>query len=189
MFALPESFAISSQKQFESQLTILNSYTSTIFDSMQKIADLNSKTAQASLQESQQATQHTIQAKDAQTFLALHTKNAQSTTEKMLAYSRQLATITGRTQVQLIKTADTHSAETSDKVSTLIDALGNNIPAGSEPAIAFLKRAIGNANTGYTQLSQAAKQAAETLEAHLNTATDSFPYTAEKKTRRTRTSA
>lgn len=137
MFAFPEPFAAATRNQFESQLAILNSFTSTMFDSMQKIADLNLNVAKSSLQESHAAAQQAINVKDAQAFFSMYAIQAQPNTEKLLAYSHQLASIVSSAQVEFRKTA---------------------------------------------------KQAADTLEVHLNTAADSTPHATEKTTRRTRKS-
>ncbi len=189
MFAIPEQFSAATKNQFETQLAILNSFTSTAFDSMQKIVDLNLNVVKSSLQEAGATTQQLISAKDPQEFFSLSTAQAQPTAEKALAYSRHLAGIASSTQAEFSKAAETQITETNRKVLSLVEELSKNAPAGSENAIAIIKSAIGNANAGYEQLSKTTRHAIETLEGNLNAATSQFVGATEKTTTRTRKSA
>jgi phasin family protein len=145
--------------------------------------------AKASLEESAANVQQLLSAKDPQEFFALSAAQAQPTAEKAFAYSRHLASIASSTQAEFAKAAEVQIAETTRKVTALVDEVSKNAPAGSENAIAFVKSAIGNANAGYEQVAKTTKQAVEALEANMNTATNQLFQAAAKANGRASASA
>jgi len=94
-----------------------------------------------------------------------------------------------RAQAEFAKAAEVQIAETTRKVTALVDEVSKNAPAGSENAIAFVKSAIGNANAGYEQVAKTTKQAVEALEANMNTATNQLFQAAAKANGRASASA
>ncbi|WP_034301119.1 TIGR01841 family phasin [Herbaspirillum sp. RV1423] len=184
MFSYQDQFSAATKTHFQAQLDLINALTTKTFEGVEKIIELNLNAAKASLEESSAAAKQFAAIKDPQELLALAQSQAQPTAEKAAAYGRHLASILSAMQAELTKTAETQVAETSRKVSALVDEIAKNAPAGSENAVALLKSAIGNANASYEQLSKNTKQAVEALEGHLSNAAKQFTQAAEKTTAR-----
>jgi phasin family protein len=184
MFSYQDQFSAATKNHFQAQLDLINALTTKTFEGVEKIVELNLSAAKATLEESVAAAQQLATIKDPQELVALVSAQAQPTAEKAAAYGRHLASIVSATQAELTKTAEAQVAETSRKVTTLVDEITKNAPAGSENAIALLKSAIGNANASYEQLTKNTKQAVETLEGHISNATKQFTQAAEKTTAR-----
>ena len=182
MFTVPEQFSAATKANFETQLAMLNALTAKAFESVEKVIELNVNAARASFEESSEAARQLLAAKDAQEFFSLSAAQAQPNAEKALAYGRHLAGIASTTQAEFAKTAEVQVAEATRKVSTLVDEVTKNAPAGSENAIAIFKSMIGNASAGYEQFTRTAKQAVDTIEANMATATTQFVKTTEKTT-------
>ena len=77
-------------------------------------------------------------------------------------------------------------AETTRKVTALIDDIVKNAPPGSENAVAILKTAIANANAAYEQLKNTTRQASDTMGANVTNVVNQFSQAAEKATGRTK---
>lgn len=185
MFALPEQFSTASKVNFENQLALMSALANKTFEGVEKVFDLNINTFKRSVEDGNAAAKQLLAAKDPQELLALVTAQAQPNTENALAYGRQLAGIASGLQAEFSKAAETQVAEASRKVLELVEELGKNAPAGSENAVAMLKAAIGNATAGYEQLNKTTKQAADVVEANLNTAVNQFVQPAAKAAART----
>ena len=180
MFAIPEQLSNATKSHFTSQLELINSLTNKAFENVEKVIQLNVTAAKTSFEESSAAVQQLLGAKDAQAFFTVSAAQAQPNAEKTLAYGRHLAGIAAGAHAEFTKAAESQIADTSSKVSALVDEVSKNAPAGSENAIALFKSAIDNANAGYAQLSKTTKQAAETLQTNLDAATSQFVQAAEK---------
>jgi phasin family protein len=183
MFSYQDQFSAATKAHFDSQIEMLNALTSKAFEGVEKIIDLNISATRASLEEFAATSKQFTGVKDAQEFATLAASQAQPNADKAVAYSRHLAGIMSSTQSEFTKAAEAQIAETSRKVSTLIDEVSKNAPAGSENAITMLKSVVGNANAGYEQLAKSTKQAVETMETNMNTAAKQFTQAAEKTTR------
>jgi phasin family protein len=176
----PEQFSAATKANFEAQIAMLTALTNKTFESVEKIIDLNMNVAKASLEESTATAKQILAAKDPQEFFSLTAAQAQPSAEKAIAYGRHLANIASAAQAEFTKAAEEQIAETNRKVIALVEEVSKNAPAGSESAVAFVKSTIGNASAGFEQFSKTTKQAAETLEANMNTATSQFVQAAEK---------
>lgn len=184
MFNVSEQFSAATKANFESQLSMLNALTAKAFEGVEKIIELNVNAARASLEETSSAARQLLSAKDPQEFFSLSAAQAQPNAEKALAYGRHLAGIASSTQAEFAKAAEVQVAEATRKVNALVDEVTKNAPAGSENAVAVLKSVFGNASAGYEQLTKTAKQAVETIEANLASATSQFVQATEKTTAR-----
>lgn len=157
MFSNSELFSSVTKTLFESQLAALNALTTTAFEGVEKVIALNLAAAKASPAESAGAAKQLASAKDPKEFFALAAARAKSNAEEMMSYSRHLTAIVSSNQAEFTKTAEAQFAETSRKVTVLVDAVSSNAPAGSENAVALLQSAIANANAGYEQLTKVAR--------------------------------
>ena len=175
-----EQFSSAAKANFEANLALFTDFTAKAFGGVEKLVELNVTAAKASFEDSSAATKKLFSAKDPQEFLSLSLAQTQPNTEKVIAYSRHLATIAASTKAELSKTADAQVAETKRKVMELFEQATKSAPAGSESAIAFITSAIGNASAGYEQFAKSAKQAMDTMESNVNTAVDKLSETATK---------
>jgi phasin family protein len=183
MFTLPEQLSAASKSSIESQLALFTSLSSKAFEGVEKLIELNITAARASIEESTAAARQLFAAKDPQEWLSLTSSLVQPAPEKFASYGRQVASITSSVQSEFTKAAETQITENSRKVLELIEELSKNAPAGSENFVTFLKSAVGNATAGYEQLNKTTKQAAETIEANLNTAVTQFAEPVAKAAR------
>jgi phasin family protein len=186
MTTLTEQFSAAAKANYESQIALLTQFANKTFEGVEKLVDLNLKATRSSLEESREAAQKLLTAKDVQEFFSLSSSQAQPTVEKSLAYGRHLAGIFSSTQAELTKTAEAQLAEVNRKVISIIDEAAKNAPAGSENAISLVKSTIGNFNAGYEQFAKGAKQAAEALEANVTTAVDQLSQATVKASGRSK---
>ncbi|MGZ3183035.1 MAG: TIGR01841 family phasin [Telluria sp.] len=180
MFAIPEQFSNATKASFDSQFAILTALTSTAFEGVEKLVDLNLNAAKATLEESSATARQLLSAKDAQEFFSLSAAQAQPNAEKAISYSRQVASIAAATQAEFAKAAESQIAETNRKVVALVDEVTKNAPAGTENFVAAFKASLGNANAGYEQFTKTTKQAVEAFEANVNAAVSQFTSAAQK---------
>lgn len=184
MTTLAEQFSAATKAGIEAQIAMINQFASKTFEGVEKLVDLNLNAAKSSLEETHEAAQQLLTARDAQEFLMLTGAQAQPNVEKGLAYGRYLAGIVSSTQAEWTKTAEAQLAEINRQMISLIDDVSKNAPAGSETAISFFKTTIGNFNAGCEQLSRSAQQAAQTMELNVSAAADQLtPATVKTTTR------
>jgi phasin family protein len=184
MYPTKEEFSSTTKAAVEAQLAALTELTNKAFESIAQLVDLNVSTVKSSLEYSSTAAQQLLAAKDSQELFALTAAQAQPNADKVIAYGRSLAGIASKTQAEFAKVAEAQIAETTRKVTALVEEAVKNAPAGSENAVALLKTAIGNANASYEQLTKNTKQAAEAIEENVTKAVKQFSQTAEKATSR-----
>ncbi|MDB5765078.1 MAG: phasin family protein [Herminiimonas sp.] len=180
MFSNQDQFSAAAKANFESQFAAATALANKAFAGVAQLVDLNVSAAKASLEHSTAAVQQLLSAKDPQEFFALSAAQTQPNAEKLLAYGRNLASIASSTQSEFTKAAEAQIAETTRKVTALVEDAAKNAPAGSENAIAMLKSAIVNANAGYAQLTQNTRQAADAIEENITKTVKQFSQVAEK---------
>lgn len=176
----PKKISETTQANFEANLQMFTDFTTKAFAGVEKLIDLNMSAAKASLEESKAISQKLFAAKDPQEFLSLSAALAQPNAEKAIAYGRHFANITSSTQAELTKAAEAQAEETKRKIIEFVDQASKNAPPGAEGAIAFVKSAIGSANSGYEQFAKSTKQAVETVEANVNKAVDQLSQVTAK---------
>lgn len=186
MFSLQDQFSAATKANFESQLALITMLTGKAFESVEKLVELNLTAVKSSMEESTINAKQLLSAKDAQEFLTLSASQAKPSAEKALAYSRHIAGIASTAQAEFTRAAEAQIAETSRKVAALVDDVSKNAPAGSENVVSMMKSVISNANAGFDQLSKTTKQAVQTMEANVTSATAQFAQAAEKATTRTK---
>lgn len=179
-FALPEQFSNIAKTNIETQLAVSSALTTKAVEALEQIVDLNINAGKALIEDFAVSTRQLLSAKDPQEVSSLLAAHAQPAAAKAIAYGRHLAGIATSTQAELTRTAEEQFAETGRKLSALVEDVTKNAPAGSENVVALVKTAIGNANASYEQFSKTTKQAAEVLEANINSAVNQFSQAAEK---------
>jgi len=183
VFSTADQFSNATKASIDAQIAAMNDFANKTLHSMAELVELNIATAKASLEHSSAAAQQILSAKDPQEIIALTSSQAQPNAEKVLAYSRHVASIASRAQAEFTKVTEARISETSRQVNKLIDDLSKAAPAGTENAVSMLKASVANANAAYEQFVKVGKHAAETLEDSMNEATKHFVPAAEKPAR------
>jgi len=185
MFQNNDQLSNAAKANFDAQIAAVTELTNKAFSSIAQLVELNVNAAKASLEQSTATAQRLMAAKDPQEFFALSTQNPPSA-ETAIAYSRNLASIATAAQAEFSRTAEAQIAETTRKVTALIEDIAKNAPPGSENAIAMLKSAITNANAAYEQMKNTTRQATDTMGANVTNVVNQFSQAAEKATGRTK---
>lgn len=164
MFTKPEDFA-------KSGFNFALFFANTAFDGIERLTLLNLAAARSVFEVSLSNIESLLGAKDVQSFVSLHKELSAPSIEKGLEYSRNVISIASETKDKIAKEVESHVADTSAKVSGLVEKALAAAPAGSEVAVAAVKTAIKSANEAYEGLNKVAKQAAEVAEASVAAAT------------------
>lgn len=154
MFSNSQFFSSVTKALFESQLTAFNALTNTALEGVGKAIALNLAAAKASPAELAVVAKQLFLAKDQNEFFVQAAARAKLNAEEMQAYSRHLTAIVTSNQVGFTKAAEAQFAESSRKVTALIDAVTKGVHSDPENAVAILQSAIDNAAAGYEQLTK-----------------------------------
>jgi phasin family protein len=153
--------------------------TGKVFETWEKLAELNIQTAKTTLNEVAETTQAALSVKDAQELMALHASLLQPTAEKAVAYSRHVYDIATSTGAEFSKMAEAQVADAQDKFGSAVENVTKNAPAGTENAVALVKSAVAAANNAYESVQKAVKQASEIVENNVNTVTNTALKTSQ----------
>ncbi|SEK53212.1 phasin family protein [Roseateles sp. YR242] len=167
----------------KSNLNALFGLTGKVFESWEKLAELNIQTAKTALSEAAETTQAALSVKDAQEFLALQAALLQPSAEKAVAYSRHVYDIATATGTEFTKLAEAQVADAQDKFGSAVENVTKNAPAGTENAVALVKSAVAAANNAYESVQKAVKQASEIVENNVNTVTNTALKTGQASAR------
>lgn len=173
-------FETAVRSNLEAQVAMLTALTTTVFESLEKVVDLNLNAGKTSLEESAATAKQLLSAKDPQESLSLAVAQAQPTVAKVIAYSRHLVGIAAASQAEFSRITEEQFAEKGRRVAALVGQASKNAPAGSENAMAIMQAAIHNAKAGYERFNKTTKHAAEAVEANMSTAVQQFSQSAEK---------
>ena len=141
-----------------------------LFDSFEKLVDLNLKVVKATLDEAAQVSQQAIEIKDPQEAAVFASGLVQPGAEKALAYSKHVYDIVAGVQSQLAKLTEAQMVEGQQQLAEAIEHFSKNAPSGSESAVALMKSSLATATSAYDSLTKVAKQAAEVAESNMNAA-------------------
>jgi len=186
MFPNQDQISSTAKANFETQLAAVTELTNKAFASIAQLVELNVNAAKSTLEKSTAAAQQLMAAKDPQEFFSLSAAQSQPNAENAIAYSRNLASIASAAHAEFTRAAEAQIAETTRKVTALIDDIAKNAPPGSENAIAMLKASISNANAAYEQLTRTTKQATDAMGANMSNAVSQFSQAAENVAARTK---
>lgn len=184
MFAFTEPVTTATKSSLSSQFTSLADLGTKAFDNAEQLIDLNLGLMRAAFEQSTEAARQLIEARDAQEFLTVSTAHWKPQGEKLLTYGRHLAEIAASAGNDLSKVAEARVVEGNRKMIGLIDTAAQNAPAGSAPAVALLKSALGNVNASYEQFSKTTRQAVEAMEVNLAAVVSGFAEPSAKGHRR-----
>jgi phasin family protein len=176
MFAVPEQLAPANKAAVEAAI----SYSKIVFESAEKLLELNFKVAKSALAENAKNAKVLAGAKDLQELVALRQSIAQPAGEKMIAYSKAVCEVAAETRSALQSFVDTDAAEVNKNVVALLDKIAQSAPVGSETMQAALKSVTSAANSVYDSMSKAAKQVAEMTQASVAAAAPGHALPAKK---------
>ena len=184
MFTNPEQFASATKTLFELQMMTFNALTSKAVQGVEQVVSLNMATAKNSVEGSMAAGKEISQAKDPKAALAAAAAHAQPGVAGAVAYGEQLKVIIDDIHNEFTQAADAHIAEAKSTLSALIYDVTQNVKPGSENAVEIIKAAIENAFKGYEQVTQATRQAVQTVEEQIAKATEQVTPTATPKAKK-----
>jgi phasin family protein len=166
MFKTNDQFAAANQAAVNSLMTVAN----TSLASAERLAALNLNTARAMIEDSASAIGALLAAKDPQALVALQTTLAKPAVERAMAYSRSVYEILSQSSTGLTQLVEGQAAEMKKTFSAAIDQSLKNAPAGSEAVVTAVKSAMAAADSAFDNMTKAAKQATETMEANVASA-------------------
>ncbi|WP_313705768.1 TIGR01841 family phasin [Massilia sp.] len=167
MFTSPEQFANATKTLFDLQMQTFEALTSKTVKGLEQVVALNMATARNTMDQTLAASRDLTQARDARAaFDALSARMTPDASDSA-EYRAQLKTIIDDMQSEFRRAADVHVAEAKSTLSALIYDVTQNVKPGSENAVEIIKAAIDNAFKGYEQVTQATRQAVQTVEAQI----------------------
>jgi phasin family protein len=177
MITIPEELTSANKAAVEASI----SYGKIVFESAEKLLELNFKVAKSALADSVKNARVLASATDLQELVGLRQSIAQPAVEKMIAYSKAVYEVAGETHSALQSFADTEAAEAKNNVVALLDKAVQSAPVGSEIMQAALKSVMAAANIFHDSTSKAAKQVAQITQASVAAAAPGYALPAMKK--------
>lgn len=139
-FAQPMTPAV--RAQLEAQFSMYSDMTQRLFQSAQKINDLNIQVAQAVVEESLNGAHQVMAAKDTYEAAAIAAGQAQPVAERVRAYQQHLTNIAAGTQAELSRAAEQHIPETTRAASAVAEEVARNVNEESERSAERQRAAI-----------------------------------------------
>lgn len=183
MFTSPEQFANATKTLFDLQMQTFNTLADRTVKGVEQVVALNMNAAKSSMAGSIAAGQQMAGlagAGDPKAAIAALHARMQPGAAGAAEYREQLKAIIDEMHQEFRQAADTHVAEAKSTLSALIYDVTQNVKPGSENAVEIIKTAIDNAFKGYEQVTQATRQAVETVEAQIAKATSMVQPGAQK---------
>lgn len=167
MFATPTQFT-----EFQkSQMDALYALSHVAFNATEKLVDLNLTAAKAAMDESANAAQSLLGARDPRDLASVGGTLAQPAMHKFVGYGSNLFNIVSSASAEWRRVIETQIADGNTRATQFIEFATRNAPAGSEPMVSMFKNALAAYNTAYDSLSSATKQAFDMAESNLASAT------------------
>ena len=113
-----------------------------MFESAQKINDLNMQVAKSVLEDSFSSAQQVIGARDPYEAISIAAAQAQPQAERVREYNQHLNNIALNTQVDLARTAETHFPNTSRTAAAVADEVARTAKEETEKATTRQKAAM-----------------------------------------------
>jgi phasin family protein len=126
----------------EAQYSLFSDMSQKMFETAQKINELNIQVAKTVMEESLTNAQQVMVAKDPYEAISIAASQAQPAAEKVRAYQQHLTNIAARTQVDLAKTAESHVPNTSRTAAAVADEVARKATEETEKATLRQKAAM-----------------------------------------------
>jgi phasin family protein len=164
MFTNPEQFASATKTLFDLQMQTFNALASKTVQGVEQVVALNMATAKNAMEGGLAAGKEISQTKDPREAIAALSAQMKPGAAGAAEYREQLKAIIDDMHKEFRNAADTHVAEAKSTLTALIYDVTQNVKPGSENAVEIIKNAIDNAFQGYEKVTQATRQAVETVE-------------------------
>lgn len=145
--------------------------TATAFAGFEKLVSLNIATAKAALFDTSDFTS-AFSAKNPTDALAAQASLVKPLAEKTIAYGRSVYAIASETGAELGAAAEGKLADAQKTLTTALDNLAKNAPAGTESVVAVVKSAVAASQNALDTAKASAKKAVEIAEKQAAAVTD-----------------
>ena len=142
MFSFSKPNTPAAKSHMDAQLSLCTEMAKNIFNSIQKINELNMQVAQTMMEESVNSSKQLLTAEKPTEFLSIMAAQAQPAAEKVRAYQQHLTNIVAGAQVDLAKTAEQHVPETSRTAAAFAEEVAKNVSEETEKATQRQQAAI-----------------------------------------------
>lgn len=167
MFTSPEQFANATKTLFDLQMQTFNVLANKTVKGVEQVVALNMNAARQGVDRSVETGRDLAQARTPQQAMETIKAGVAPAMNPQNQYAADLKLIIDEMRSEFRQAADSHVAEAKSTLTALIYDLTQNVRPGTENAVDIIKAAIDNAFQGYEQVTQAARQAVENVEAQL----------------------
>lgn len=147
----PDQFAASQKATLEAFYSTAN----LAFEGFQKVAELNVQAAKANLADAQKM----MSTADFQSFFAQQVSPTGPLSERTQSYFRRLYDIAASTQTGFAKIAGSQYEAHNRRMQALFETVSKQAPAGSEVAVAALRKMMDSSNALYDSVNKTVRQA------------------------------
>lgn len=179
MIPMQQQLSAAARVQAEAQLAWTQDWMRTAIESAERLMRLNIAAVRASVQESSSTASEMLEARSAHEAMSLMRAQTGPTIGKAIAYGNHLVGIASEAHAEMTRCAETRIAEAGRRTGEFIEEASRTVP-GSEPFLAWMKAAIGNASSGYESLNRSSRQAVEVLESNVNAAVNQIVHPASE---------
>jgi phasin family protein len=160
MYPFPHSATPAVRTHIDAQTAFLNDISKTIFNSFQRMFDLNIQLAQTLFEETMTAGQQLLTAERQTEILSTAASRAQPITDKLRAYQQHVSRVLADSQVEIARVAEQHVQNTSRTARTLADEVARSASEETERGIRTQQESVRRfadpfARTGEAIASQA----------------------------------
>jgi len=160
MFTVPTQFAELPKSALDNFVKL----TSVQLDSAKKLADLQFGATQELIADSLKSIESLAIVKNVPTALSLQAA-AKPVVAKTVAYTKSVYEVLAVAGAEIKTLAESQAAEVGKQVTDAIEKATEKAPAGTEPAVAFVKSVLSAGTTVVDQVSKSTKQALATADA------------------------
>lgn len=121
MYPFPHNVTPAVRSHMDAQMAFVNDLSKSMFNSFQKLCDLNIQLTQTMLEESTLTGQQLMTAERPTETLSAAASRAQPATQKLQAYQQHISRVAADTQVELAQVTERHVQETSRTARELAD--------------------------------------------------------------------
>lgn len=159
MFNFSQELTPALKAHIDAQYSMFSDLSQKMFDTAQKINELNVQTAKNMLEGSLSSAQQVIVAKDPYEALSIAAAQAQPSAERVREYQQHLNDIAARTHADLAKTAETHVPTTSRTAAAVADEVARKANEETEKAASRQKAAFERFKTTFERSDEQKAQA------------------------------
>jgi phasin family protein len=154
MYPFPQSVAPAVRTHVDAQTNFVNDISKSLFQSFQKIIDLNIQLTQTLLEETALAGKQVLSSDRQTEILAAATSRAQPATEKLRAYQQHITRLAADAQAELARVAEQHVQNTSRTARALADEVARDATEQTERSIKAQQETLRQFNDPFARTSQ-----------------------------------